>query len=243
MVGSRAKLAVVIAVLGSLVLSTGCSTFGAKEPGASPLDAKLKEQEAAVQDLTKRLQARDAQLVTLQKSLQNERSRANALQRENEGLREQLAAKPTGPKADVIDMEALKAKFGSEVEVTQVGRAVAVTLPNEVLFDSGKASLNARGASTLHKAADVIRSQFPGKKIVIQGHTDNEPIKKSNFRSNWELSAARALAVLHHLIDKEGFKPDRLSAEAFGETQPVASNSSAAGRKKNRRAVIVIETE
>ena len=76
--------------------------------------------------------------------------------------------------------------------------------------------------------------------IGIEGHTDNEPIKYSGWKSNWELSTARALSVLHYLIDEKGVAPIRVSAIGYGEYRPIASNSNKEGRQANRRVEIVI---
>ena len=74
----------------------------------------------------------------------------------------------------------------------------------------------------------------------IGGHADNQPIQFSNWKSNWELSSARALSVLHRLVDSEGISPERLSAIGYGEYKPVASNDASDSRKLNRRVEIVI---
>ena len=75
--------------------------------------------------------------------------------------------------------------------------------------------------------------------VGIEGHTDNRPIKKSGWKSNWELSTARALSVLHYLSEKSVAEP-RLAAIGYGEYKPVASNDTKEGRQKNRRVEIVI---
>jgi chemotaxis protein MotB len=76
--------------------------------------------------------------------------------------------------------------------------------------------------------------------VGIEGHTDNEPIRHSGWKSNWELSANRALSVLHYLVDNRGISPTRLSALAYGEFHPVTSNDAKQGRQLNRRVEIVI---
>ena len=81
---------------------------------------------------------------------------------------------------------------------------------------------------------------MPDLNIGIEGHTDNEPIEYSGWKSNWELSTARALSVLHYLADQEGIAPQRLSAVGYGEYKPVASNDTKEGRRLNRRVEIVI---
>ena len=76
--------------------------------------------------------------------------------------------------------------------------------------------------------------------IYIEGHTDDEPIRLSAWRSNWELSTARALEVLHYFIDAGNLNPKRLAATGYGEFHPVGDNSSPEGRSANRRVEIVV---
>jgi chemotaxis protein MotB len=85
-----------------------------------------------------------------------------------------------------------------------------------------------------------LAENVPENDIGIEGHTDNEPIRYSGWKSNWELSTARALSVLHYLIDKKGISPLRVSAIGYGEYRPVASNVDKEGRRLNRRVEIVI---
>ncbi len=76
--------------------------------------------------------------------------------------------------------------------------------------------------------------------VAVEGHTDNQPIKHSGWRSNWELSTARALAVLHYFVDTRGLPPTRFQVIGVGEQRPVASNETAQGRQQNRRVEIII---
>ena len=76
--------------------------------------------------------------------------------------------------------------------------------------------------------------------IRIEGHTDNVPISKSGWKSNWDLSAARAVSVLHYIVDEHNIEPTRLSATGYGEYHPVDSNETKEGRQRNRRVEIVI---
>ncbi len=110
---------------------------------------------------------------------------------------------------------------------------------SEVLFDSGKAKLRKDSYSKLEKVAGVLNTTVADLNVGIEGHTDNRPIKKSGWKSNWELSTARALSVLHYLSDKS-VSELRLAAIGYGEYKPVASNDSKEGRQKNRRVEIVI---
>jgi len=85
-------------------------------------------------------------------------------------------------------------------------------------------------------------SRFPDSRIQIEGHTDDISIKNGQFPSNWELSSARALAVLRFLLDKSGIEPGRLSAAGYGKYHPIAPNDSSENRRLNRRVDIVIES-
>ncbi|MFH1782408.1 MAG: OmpA family protein, partial [Candidatus Omnitrophota bacterium] len=76
--------------------------------------------------------------------------------------------------------------------------------------------------------------------IGIEGHTDNEPIKYSGWKSNWELSTARATSVLHYIVDERGIAPERVSATGHGEFKPVSSNDTEDGKRQNRRVEIVV---
>jgi len=122
--------------------------------------------------------------------------------------------------------------------VLRSGRMVLV-LPNDVLFDSGKASLNAHGKEALGQVAAVLAT-FRGRRFQVAGHTDNEPIRLSGFASNWQLSTERALAVVSLLI-QAGMHGDTLSAAGYGEFDPVAGNDAPAGKRKNRRIEITLQ--
>jgi chemotaxis protein MotB len=119
-------------------------------------------------------------------------------------------------------------------------KGLVITVVGDVLFDSGKAKIRPAAYPILDKIAVVLKENVPQLNVGIEGHTDNEPIKYSGWKSNWELSTARALSVLHYLVDNKGISPDRLSAIGYGEYHPVASNLAKEGRQLNRRVEIVI---
>ena len=115
---------------------------------------------------------------------------------------------------------------------------ITVTLPNTILFDSGKAVLK-RGTLELDKVVSVLRSKYSSRKVDVVGNTDTDPIKKSGWKDNWELSAERALAVTRYLV-KAGVPSSQVRACGAGSARPLGSNSSAAGKAKNRRVEIVV---
>ena len=126
-----------------------------------------------------------------------------------------------------------------EVSLDLTGRGVVITLASDIFFDSGKADIKKELYPVLDKVAYILTNKIADRNIGIEGHTDNEPIKHSGWKSNWELSLARAVNVLHYL-EKEGVQPQRLTAIGYGQYRPVADNSAPEGRKLNRRVEIVI---
>ncbi len=121
-------------------------------------------------------------------------------------------------------------------------RGLAIILSDEILFDSGKAEVKGSAYPILDKLSDVVVKKVADKNVGVSGHTDNEPITYSGWKSNWELSTARATNVLHYMVGK-GVLPEKLSATGYGEHRPVASNDTVEGRSKNRRVEILILPE
>ncbi len=139
----------------------------------------------------------------------------------------------------------LEERLGQEIRDDQVklqrmDKGLVITFVADILFDSGKAELRSAALPTLDKVARVLKENVPDLNVGIEGHTDNEPIRHSGWKSNWELSAQRALSVLHYLDEDKGISSTRLCALAYGEYQPVASNEDKHGRQLNRRVEIVI---
>jgi chemotaxis protein MotB len=126
-----------------------------------------------------------------------------------------------------------------QVKVEMQDKGLVITFVSEVLFDSGKAKLRKESFDKLDKVVTVLNSTVSDLNVGIEGHTDNQPIRRSGWKSNWELSTARALSVLHYLGDK-GVAEPRLAAIGYGEYKPVAPNDTREGRQKNRRVEIVI---
>ena len=152
-------------------------------------------------------------------------------------------------KSQLTDLERAKQELESrlsseiddnEVQIDMLDKGLVITFVSEVLFASGKADLRVDSLSKLEKVASVLKTTVSDLNVGIEGHTDNVPITHSGWKSNWELSTARALSVLHHLEDNEGISPKRLSATGYGEFRPVASNATKAGKQDNRRVEIVI---
>lgn len=127
-----------------------------------------------------------------------------------------------------------------QVRLQMLERGLVITVVGDVLFDSGKATIKPEAENILNKVSKVLKENVPQLNVGIEGHTDNEPIMHSGWKSNWELSTARALSVLHYLVDNQGMSPERVSAIGYGEYRPVASNDTKEGRQLNRRVEIVV---
>jgi len=127
-----------------------------------------------------------------------------------------------------------------QVKLEMAEKGLVITVVGDLLFDSGKANIRPEAQPVLDKVAKVLNENVPEYSVGIEGHTDNVPIKHSSWKSNWELSSARALSVLHYLEKEEGVEPGRLSAVGYGEYRPVASNDTKSGHQQNRRVEIVI---
>jgi chemotaxis protein MotB len=127
----------------------------------------------------------------------------------------------------------------SQVSVGYDERGVVARMVDQVLFASGKAELRQRATAVLDQVAHVLQ-QVPDQPVGIEGHTDNEPIKRSGWADNTALAVARANAVADYLAQQHGIERSRMTASGYGEARPIASNDTAAGRRKNRRVEIVI---
>jgi chemotaxis protein MotB len=137
---------------------------------------------------------------------------------------------------------ALKSK---DVTISELQGKLTVNILDRVLFASGEADLKPEGEQVLSQVASVL-TQHTNRQIYVIGHTDNIPIRANTFSryaSNWELSTARATSAVRYLVEKAGINPVRMAAVGYGEFHPVADNSTAEGRAKNRRIAIVIMPE
>lgn len=126
-----------------------------------------------------------------------------------------------------------------QVRLKMEKKGLVITFVAEVLFGSGKAELREESYPILDKVVQLLNQEVLAYNIGVEGHTDNEPIKYSRWKSNWELSVQRSLSVVHYLVDK-GVGPKRLAAIGYGEFQPVASNLTTEGMQLNRRVEIVV---
>lgn len=207
----RNKIATTVAMVFSLTFLT---VFGGC---ADKCQQQLDEMTLQNQDLNtelevnqEELQSAAAQLAQCQDALANAQLQVGQLRR-------QASAKPKLP-------EGWQARKGM----------VMTSLPESVLFSPGKEKLKDSAKGKLNKVMAQIRNNWPGKDVYIIGHTDSDPIRKSKWADNLELSLQRSAAVTRYLI-KQGMSAKKLIAAGCGPHRPIDSNSTASGKSRNRR--------
>jgi chemotaxis protein MotB len=129
-----------------------------------------------------------------------------------------------------------------EIKLEELEGKLKVTFIDKILFNTGSAEINKRGQELILQIADSLKAD-QGRNIVVEGHTDNVPIGVGliqRYATNWELSTARATAVVRFLQDKGGIEPERLSAAGYSYYQPVSLNDTEEGRSQNRRIEIIL---
>ncbi len=164
--------------------------------------------------------------------------KADELEFQVEKLKEEISELEQAKRDLAESLQQEIGDYKAKLEMTE--RGLVITFLAEVFFDSGKDLLREDGKRSLAKVAAILNRDVPNSYLAVEGHTDADPIKHSAWKSNWELSAARALAVLHFFIDQCNVKPSRLSANAYGEFRPIASNKEVKEKQQNRRVEIVI---
>ena len=215
--GRPATLIIMLITVIAVSLSPGCTNWKKKYEALNVMH----------QNLEGRLERELAEKGQLADQVSQGRQTIDELQR-------QIAERQKSP------AEVLGFGEGYDVSLDTAAGTITVTLPNEILFSSGKATLKKASNSDLDHIRSVLRKQqYAGRQIDVVGHTDSDPIKKSKWKDNWELSAQRALSVTRYLI-KRGVSSNKIRAVGCGDTKPVASNSSISGKARNRRVEIVV---
>lgn len=210
------KTLTLIAAVISICFFTGCTNWQKKYNALNVEHENLK-------GLLERERSEKGQLA----------EQVTAGQQTIEDLQRQIAERSQSPG------EATGFGPGYDVSLDTSAGTITVTLPNTILFDSGKATLKKATSTELDHITSVLQSQYASRPIDVVGHTDSQPIKKSKWKDNWELSAQRALSVTRYLTQR-GIAPDKICAVGRGESKPIDSNATASGRARNRRVEIVV---
>lgn len=131
------------------------------------------------------------------------------------------------------------AELNLDYEETEEG--LRIRLPEKILFASGSADLQEQGKEVVGTVARVLqRYEY---KVRIEGYTDDVPISRSAYKSNWELSSARAIAVMREMVDAYSLPASRFTVAGLGEYRPLVDNSNEENRARNRRVEVIILAE
>ena len=204
------------------------------------LRKQLDDQTALVGELKKRLEKLGQNV----DRLMSEKGQMAQVLDDSKKRLDELRKQREAAEARIATFKKLIDRFQSMIDSGQLkvvvrnGRML-ISLPDAVLFDSGKTDIKPGGATALAKVAEVLGA-MPDRSFVVAGHTDDVPIKTPRFPSNWELSTARAVEVVNYLITK-GMKPQALAAAGYGQFDPVGPNDSPEHKAQNRRIEIVLQ--
>jgi len=203
--------------------------------------ASAREEIAKLQKQASELEGNAARIAKEREQLRQEQSQLAAT------LEQERLAKEEEIKRLTRTQEELSKSLQEEISkgnitIQQVRDRLTINMVDRVLFDSGQAQVKPAGVKVLKQVGDVL-NKISDKQIRIEGHTDNVPISsklQDRFKTNWELSTARATTVVRYLIDQGGVDRQYLSAVGYADTHPLASNDSEEGRSSNRRIEIVL---
>jgi chemotaxis protein MotB len=246
-----------IPLSGCLVLS---STYDAEILRGRKLTEQLELRAARIKELERRIGELEASEETLQlerASLDEERvqllGEIEDIRVGNEALRKELKKERqvretreteireiAGTYQNLVEQLENEVESG-KLEIHRLRGRLQVRALEQILFDSGSATIKPEGQTVLAKLARELAT-IPGHTIRVEGHTDNVPIATERYPSNWELAGARAAGVVRLLIE-QGLDPAKLSAAGFAEQQPIAANDTVEGRARNRRIELVLVPE
>lgn len=203
--------------------------------------AELEAEKAAAAAEAERQRRLAGELAKTAKELEAEKASAAGEAERQRQLAERLAAEKRELERKSADYQSLASSLSDEikagrVQVSELQGKLTVRMAEKVLFPTGSATISKDGQATLKVVAKGLEA-VKGRIIRVEGHTDNVPIHNERFPSNWELSSARAIAVVRFL-QAQGIEPARLGAAGYAEFQPIAPNDTAEGRAQNRRIEI-----
>ncbi|MBR2777396.1 MAG: OmpA family protein [Prevotella sp.] len=211
----------------------------------------LEDQQKGLQQALKAAEAKYAKLQeSLDKSLTNASQNNISIEKlvdqineSNQYIRHLVEVKSKSDSLNMVLTNNLTRSLSNEelkeVDVQVLKGVVYISLADNMLYKSGSYEINSRAAQTLSKIAKIIKD-YKDYDVLIEGNTDNVPIKKTNIRNNWDLSTLRASSVVQALQNDYGVDPKRLTAGGRGEYNPIASNDTEVGKQRNRRTQIII---
>lgn len=171
----------------------------------------------------------------------NAATNASEAQAQEEATRMQLENQQLEKISEQLQKDLAESALDGQSEVSLEADGLHITLDSSILFASGSAGITSQTSQSLDTLASALK-KLKAHKIIIAGHTDNVPEKGTGlYESNWDLSAARAITVMNYFIDKKIISEQNAAIQAYADTQPKASNDTAAGRSENRRVEMIIQ--
>ena len=208
--------------------------------------AQVDQLQAELDQSQQQVQSLEQKVAQLQADLDGARAQIAQLEQERDSHAEELARLREAEKKRMAELETYKKLFARLKKLIDAGTIkvsfrdgrMIVELASAVLFDSGRTNLKDAGEQALDELVQALDT-VKDREFLIAGHTDDVPIRGGRYKSNWELSAARAITVVKYMIDK-GFPEERLAAAGYGPTDPIATNETDEGKAQNRRIEIIL---
>ncbi len=223
------------------VVALGCGVDQEKyDADMAALQAEINRTQGELTDAQQRLAALQTEKQALEGRLAKLDSEMARLESEAAKRAKELerARKREEVFRNMINKFQAMVKSG-KLKIKIVNNKMVVEMASAILFPSGRAKLSEEGKDALAEVAMVLAT-IPDRNFQVAGHTDNVPIRKQRFKSNWALSAARAVAVVEHMVEN-GMSAPNLSAAGYADTQPSASNDTEEGKAQNRRIEITLQ--
>ncbi|MBO8164308.1 MAG: OmpA family protein [Brevibacillus sp.] len=210
---------------------------------SSQIDSKLREvqqaewkQQEELEETIKSKEILELEKLHLQREIALLELRHRQLAAAVEAV--QTEAENGSKRLDIVRSQLAAALQEMNIQFEETPEGLMIRFPENVLFASGSAELQEEGQRVIASVAEVLR-RFPHL-VRIEGYTDNVPITSGRYRTNWELSAARALSVMREMVDIHGLPASRFIVAGLGELNPIADNTTAENRARNRRVEMVV---
>lgn len=235
---------VIVPLLAGLtIVSSGC---GVEDQVHQAALRDLQQQKRLVSDRDGELRSREQEIAILKRrldALEAEKKGSDSALASAKVTMEELARAQAQAEARAAQFRKLVAQFrkmteSGKLKVEIRDNRMIVSLGDRILFDPGKTQVKKEGAETLKQVTEILK-EVRGRDFQVAGHTDNAPIRSARYRSNWDLSTARAVEVVNFMISS-GMEPTRLSAAGYADQTPVGSNDTPEGRSQNRRIEITL---
>lgn len=189
----------------------------------SRIETLTREFEKKAGEANTRIHELNEEIARLKKLSETQKAELDRMQDQAKALEEKLA----------------KEISEGQIRLKRLHDRLVINIDDRISFDSGSSDLKKEILPALDKINEIL-ARFPENRIVVEGHTDNVPIRTVRFRDNWQLSTERALSVLAHLLRNKKLNASRFAAAGYGEFNPIVPNDTAENRALNRRVDIVV---